>query len=404
MRSRGSATAGAVASSGVDVRPALYTLPFIGVCLVFLAGFAQNFLLQPTIPLLVVGLGGDATLVGIIFLIFSIPAVVLRPYIGRLADRLGTRRVLLIGSAGLAVAGPLYLIPNLLSLLVLRVAHGTAWAAFNTGAPSTMANLAPRARRGEASAAFDLMPGLAVLIMPTVALVLYQAGGVAAPLMLAAAMGVLALGLSARLIPTSVGARSNEASSGGGLLEPSAIVPMVFQLLMSSVVSLFVVYPPLFAASLGLPLGDLIAYYPVYGVVFVGSRIIAGRFVDRVPRATVLIVGATLTGIALLVAATATTIAGLTLGGVLYAVANGATTPAATALVIDHAPAGRIGAAMATYTLGFQFGSGLGAALWGVLIDSSGFLLPFLIGAALQFVMLGVVVARRSTLTRPVTT
>jgi MFS family permease len=265
-----------------------------------------------------------------------------------------------------------------------------------------MANLAPRARRGEASAAFDLMPGLAVLVMPTVALVLYQAGGVAAPLLLATGMGVAALVVSARLIPAGVGARSDEASSGGGLLEPSAVLPMVYQLLMSSVVSLFVVYPPLFAASLGLPIGDLIVYYPVYGVVFVGSRIVAGRFVDRIPRGTVLIVGAALTGIALLVAATATTIAGLTIGGVLYAVANGATTPAATALVIDHAPPGRIGAAMATYTLGFQFGSGLGAALWGVLIDSSGFLLPFLIGAGLQFVMLGVVVARRTALARAV--
>ncbi len=405
MTSRGPATAEAVAAPTVDVRAALYTLPFVGVCLVFLFGFAQNFLLQPIIPLLVVDLGGDATLVGIVFLVFSIPAVVLRPFIGRLADRLGTRRVLVLGSAGLALAGPLYLIPNVIALVVLRVAHGATWAAFNTGAPATMANLAPPARRGEASAAFDLMPGIAVLVMPTVALVLYEAGGgAAAPLVLATAMGVGALVISARVIPSSVGARTEGASIGGGLLEPSAVVPMIYQLLMSSVVSLFVVYPPLFAASLGLPLADLIVYYPLYGIVFVGSRIVAGRVADRVPRTTVMIAGAAVTGIALLIAASATSIAGLTIGGVLYAVANGATTPATTALVMDRAPAGRIGAAMATYTLGFQFGSGLGAALWGLLIDSSGFLWPFLVGAGLQFVMLGLVVSRRSALDRPVAT
>jgi predicted MFS family arabinose efflux permease len=53
---------------------------------------------------------------------------------------------------------------------------------------------------------------------------------------------------------------------------------------------------------------------------------------------------------------------------------------------------------MATYTLGFQFGSGLGAAVWGLLIDSSGFVIPFLLGAALQFALLAVVVARRTSL------
>ena len=400
MSARGPAAADAVAAP-VDLRMALYTLPFIGVCIVFFLGFSQNFLLQPVIPLLVVDLGGDATLVGIVFLLFSVPAVVLRPYIGRAADGLGTRRVMVLGSAGLAAAGPLYLVPNVIALLVLRVTHGAAWAAFNTGAPATMAGLAPRARRGEASAAFDLMPGLAVLIMPTVALVLYQAGGVTAPLLLATAMGVAAFVLSAR-IPASVGAPSKEASTRGALLEPSAVLPMVYQLLMSSVVSLFVVYPPLFAAAAGLPVGDLIAYYPVYGIVFVVSRILAGRVVDRIPRTTVLIAGAALAGVALLIAASATTIASLTVAGALYAMASGATTPATTALVIDHAPPNRIGATMATYTMGFQFGGGLGAAVWGVLIDSSGFLLPFVVGAALQFVMLAVVVARRGTLARPV--
>ncbi len=192
------------------------------------------------------------------------------------------------------------------------------------------------------------------------------------------------------------------ASSGGGLLERSAILPMFYQLLTSSAVSLFVVYPPLFAASLGLPIADLIVYYPVYGITFVGSRIIAGRVVDRIPRSTILIVGAAAAGIALLLAALASSIAVLTIAGVIYAVANGATTPATTALVMDHAPPGRMGSAMATYTLGFQFGSGLGAALWGILIASSGFLLPFLVAAALQFVLFGVVLSRRAALGRPV--
>lgn len=379
-------------------RSALYTGPFIGICLIMLFAFAQNFTLQPILPLLVLDLGGDATFVGLAFLVFTVPSVLLRPYIGRLADRLGTRPVLLIGAAGIAIAGPLYLVPSLAVLAILRVAHGTVWAAFNTGAPSTMATIVPPGRRGEASAAFDLMPGLAVLIMPTVALLTYSAFGLPGALALASVLGVAALLVTVWLIPSSVGARPTQASSGGGLLERTALLPMGFQLITSAVISLFVVYPPLFAAQHDIPLTGLIVYYPVYGVTFVVSRIIAGRVVDRVPRATVMMAGAALAGVALLIAAPATTVAMLTVGGVLYAVASGATAPATTALVMDRAPAGRVGAAMATYTLGFQFGSGLGAAAWGLLIDSSGFVIPFLIGAILQFALLAVVIARRATL------
>jgi MFS family permease len=388
----------AAVSAAGEGGPRLYTVPFVGVCLLTLLAFSQNFTLQPILPLLVLDLGGDATLVGLVFLVFSIPSVVLRPWIGRLADRVGSRFVLLIGTAGIALAGPLYFVPNVLTLLALRVAHGTSWAALNTGGPSTMAGMVPATRRGEASATFDLMPGLSVLIMPTIALMLYASFGLSGPLLVAVILGVATLVVSVVLIPSTIGTRPARPTAAGALLEPSAVLPMLYQLLMNSALSLFVVYPPLFAAQHGLPLSDLVVYYPVYGFAFIVSRLIAGRLVDRVPRVTVAIVGAALAGVALLIAAAATGVVLLTVAGVLYATANGASAPATTALVMDRAPAGRVGAAMATYTLGFQFGSGLGAAAWGFLIDTSGFMVPFIVGAVLEFISLAIVLLRRAAL------
>jgi MFS family permease len=383
-------------------RPPLYTLPFIGLCATVFAGFAQNNLLQPILPLFVLELGGDASIAGLAFLLYSIPAVGLRPYLGRLTDRIGARRALLLGAIGLAAAGPFYLLPSLAFLLVLRFAHGTAWAAFATGAPSTLASLAPAERRGEASAAFDVMPALAALTMPTVALAAYAATGVTLPLVIAAGMGVGALVVSARLVPRSLGGQVSAAGPArADLIERSALVAMVYQLLLSMPQSLFVVYPPLFAAAHGIPLTELLLYYPVFGIVFVVSRILGGPLVDRVPHSTVLLGTAGLAIAGLVVAAAATNVAVLTIGGVLYATANGASSPATTALVIERAPPGRIGAAMATYTVGFQFGGGFGAAIWGVLIDAAGFVLPCLVAAGLAAAALGVALARRSMIDGP---
>jgi predicted MFS family arabinose efflux permease len=59
------------------------------------------------------------------------------------------------------------------------------------------------------------------------------------------------------------------------------------------------------------------------------------------------------------------------------------------ALAIDRADPRRMGAAMATYSLGFQLALGLGAAAWGIVIDAVGYPGPYIGAIGLQ---VGVVV------------
>lgn len=388
---------------GTVGRPPLYTKAFLGLCAIVLLGFGQNYILQPVIPILVLDRGGDAAFAGLTFAVFTIPSVVLRPAIGSLADRWGSRRILLVGLAGIALAAPLHLLPSLALILVVRAIHGTVWAAFTTGSASLLARLAPVARRGEASGAFDLMPGIAILVAPSIGLLLNEQLGVDAPFVFALFVGLAALVVGVLFIPNIAPAPRTGAGPTGwrAILEPSAVLPMGFQILFMSVASLFVVYPPLLATSLGIPLSDMVAYYTAYGLALVIVRAAAGRLLDRVPRAAVIAAGGGLAAVALVLAATADSLGPLVLAGILYASAQGFSSPAMLASVIDRAPPSRLGAAMATYTLGFQFGNGLGAALWGALIGPFGFVWPYLIGAAVQVALVVVTLARRGTIGRP---
>jgi predicted MFS family arabinose efflux permease len=67
---------------------------------------------------------------------------------------------------------------------------------------------------------------------------------------------------------------------------------------------------------------------------------------------------------------------------------------------MERAPRERLGAAMATYTLGFQIGSGLGAAVWGFLLVPLGFANVFLVAAGVQIVLFVVSLTRRLELGR----
>ena len=86
----------------------------------------------------------------------------------------------------------------------------------------------------------------------------------------------------------------------------------------------------------------------------------------------------------------------LTIAGSIFAVGSSFTSPIATALAIDRSDPQRRGAAMATYSLGYQLGFGSGSLVWGILVSAAGFPAPFLVAllpvAGIAFI---VIYARR---------
>lgn len=401
VRAASSASIGAAPlDQPAGTRPRLYTRPFLVVCTVAFLGFSQNFLIGPILPLLVLDMGGDAALVGLVVAAFSLPSVVLRPFIGRAADRWSTRGTWAIGTAVVAVSGFLYLIPSTLVLLGVRIFHGAGWAGFNTGSSASVARLAPASRRGEASSFYNLMPGIAQTVMPGIGLAVVASAGFPPALLIAALAGLLAIVvLIASPIPEPPPPPATpEDGAWRTLLERGAILPMAIEALFTSAYSLFFIYVPLFGIARGIPVTDIALYYPVYGVVFVVARLGLGRYSDRIGRRRLFVLGVASAIVGLLIALAATDVVGITLAGCAYGIGAAVVSPNAMALAIDRARPGRSGAAMATYTLGFQLAAGAGAAIWGLVIDASGFGLAFALGLGVEVALLGLLLARWNAL------
>ena len=365
-----------------------------------LLGFGQNMILQPVLPLLVLSRGGDATLVGLIVAAFSLPSVLLRPVFGRLVDEWNHRRVYLAGTLALGISSALYVIPNLAIVFGVRLFHGTAWGAFNTGGHSALARLAPPTRRGEASGVFNLMPGLAQFAGPAIGVALATTYGLDAAFLLASALGfgafavVLFGPLRLPAAPVHVAPAEPGAGAFGRFLEPGAVLPMALEFLFTSSFTLFLVYPPVFATRAGIPLTDLTLYYPIYGGILVAARFLLRGTMDRFARRWIVAAGSTIAIAALLIAAAIPTLLGLTIAGAVYAIAAAFTSPTLMATAIDRSDPRRLGAAMATYSLGFQMALGVGAAAWGVTIDLLGYPAPYLVAAATQLLVLAVIATR----------
>ena len=89
----------------------LVTPRFVLVVTVGLAYFMALGMLLPVVPLFVKHrLGGTDVAVGIAVGAFAVGAVTLRPFVGRIGDRLGRRMLIVSGSLVVAFAGVLYVV------------------------------------------------------------------------------------------------------------------------------------------------------------------------------------------------------------------------------------------------------------------------------------------------------
>lgn len=383
------------------VSRSLYTIPFLSLCASVFLAYANQMMVLPLLPVLVLERGGDATLAGIAVAAFALPSVVVRPAFGYLADRRGRWATLAVGTVLLALSGFMYLVPVLAAVLITRIVHGIGWAALNTGAPAVLAGLSVGSRRGEAIGVYAAMPGLANVIAPALALVLLGSLGLEAALIAGGIAGVAAL---ISTLPIRAAMRAVELPRAGGrlrLLEPSAFLPMVVDGLWTSSNALVFVFPPLVARDRGFALDELPAYYIAAGVALVTGRLAASRVLDRVQRGTAMIGGALLGAVALCVAAIADSMPLLTLSAILYAGGMSLVSPAAMASAMDRASHERVGAAMATYSLGYQVGVGVGALAAGLLVDAIGFPAPHWLALVGPLSIVLVVLRRQTDLGRP---
>ncbi len=371
--------------------------PFVSLWVTIFLGFSQYHLLQPIVPLLVVALGGDAALVGLTALAFSVPSILVRPILGRAVDRRSGRIVLGLGSTILGLTAAIYAIPTILAIFVGRFAQGIGWAALNTGGYSLLARLAPADRRGEASGYYAVAPAVAQLLMPGLGIFLYLSIGALVPLAISTAAALIGLTIIWRSGMNTPPPRPPDrppTGAAGGLTERSSILPMALEAVNAGTQSIFTFMMPVIVLGRGINVESLALYYPAYGLVMVVARLLSPRMSDRMGREPTLVVGSIVALVAVTVGGLATTLPLVIAAGCTAAVSGALLTPTLSAWTIDRAPRHRIGAAMATYSLGYQVGQGGGGVIWGFAIAAIGTQSPFALAGIVQIVLIALLMLR----------
>lgn len=375
--------------------PPLLTPAFVRLTVADLGYFTAAGVAIYPLPLYATGpLGAGPGGAGLAFGAFAVTALVLRPFAGRLADRLG-RLPLLVGGAllcALVMAGTAVAY-HLAVVVALRLLLGVAEAAFFVASLAALADLAPPSRRGEALSYNSLGLYLGLALGPPLGEQLVRAGGFAA-----AWYGAAGLAVAAALVALGIGETRSpgEISNQTSALVHRAAIPPALGLLASIVaMGAFLSLASLSADAVGLTTTSLPLL--VYGGVVVACRVLFAKVPDRLPP---LLLGATsllAIAVGLAVVALWRTPTGLVAGTVLLGVGVSFSTPAFFSAIFVTARPSERGAASGTASAFIDLGLGLGPIALGLVAREGGIPSAFAVGAAIALLGAGwtVLLARR---------
>lgn len=370
----------------MSVQDRLLTKPFIVLGLAELAYFTGVGAVVYALPLYVTGpVGSDAAGAGIAFGAFAVSALVLRPFAGRLTDRVGRRPLLVAGA--LLCAATLALMPlarGLVAVVALRLVMGVAEAAFFVAGFAALADLAPPSRMGEALSYNSLGLYLGLTLGPPLGELLVATSGYTTAWLAASGLAAAAAALAVLLGET--GTRGPAAGKGRLIHRSSVPIAIAF---CTSLVAMggFLAFAALRAGEIGVTNASVPVL--VYGVVVVACRIAFARVPDRLPPLRLGAAALATMAAGLTIVAVWATPAGMVVGAAVMGLGITFSTPAYFAAMFATAGPGERGAVSGTASAFMDLGLGAGPIVLGVVARSVGIAPAF--GVAAGVVLLGAI-------------
>lgn len=356
----------------------LWTKDFIFISLTNLTMFLGLQLLLPTMPVFVDRLGGKDIHVGLVMGIFTVSAMLIRPWAGYKLDTRG-RRGILLGGLVLFIASVITYnwAAGIIVLLLTRFLHGLGWGACTTAAGTVAADIIPRPRMGEGMGYFGLATAVSMAAAPAAGIFLINHYSFAHLFYTSAFLALLALGFASGIRYQKVEQQSND--SRPALFEKSALRPSLVIFFVTTTFGSIVSFLVLYAAQRGIE--NIGPFFTVFALIMLVSRPVSGLLVDRKGYDIVVIPGILLLVAAMLILAASHSLWMFLSAGACYGLGFGSVQPSMQALAVRNTEPNRRGAVNSTFFSAFDLGIGGGAMLWGLLVQVTGYSLMYAIAS-----------------------
>jgi MFS family permease len=335
----------------------------------------------PKLPSYLSSLGG-AEYKGLIISLFTITAMISRPFSGKIADKVGRIPVMVIGTSVCVLVSLMYpIISSVSGFLLLRLVHGFSTGFTPTGLTAYLSDIIPAHKRGEAmgllgtAGTVGMAAGLAV--GPGIANdlglnVMFYSSSALAVISIAVLFGIKET-LSHRQGFSTQVLKIHKHD----LLEPRVLVTCIVMLLTTYTYGAVFTVIPDFCAYVGIKNEGL--PFTFLTVASLSVRLVAGKASDYYGRRKVLMVSTTIGVIAMIILGLGSTPRDIMIAISLYGLAQGMTSPTLFAWATDLSDEKHKGRGISSLYIFMEMGIGIGAFTSGFIYgnDPANFIITF---------------------------
>lgn len=336
--------------------------------------FMTSFnLILPELNEYITGLGGSH-LKGLIISLFTISAAVSRPFSGKMADKLGRKSTMYLGTAICIFVTFLYpLCSTVFFLLILRFFHGFSTGFLPTGATALITDILPENKRGQGMGVFGTGISLGIgvgqfLGSPIRNLIdlngLFITAGI-----LAIFSVFIIFSVKETLIHKEPFRLSLFKLKRNEIFE-FKILPVAIVMFLSAACSglIFVLSPDM---SGYLNISNKGWFFIFYVISTIIVRLLSGKISDKIGRIKTLLIGMVFLMTSMVLIAFANSVEAYTLASIIFGLATGINSPTLFAWMADLAPVNRRGIASGSLFISLELGILFGSASTLLLYNST---------------------------------
>ncbi len=371
----------------------VFTSQFALLCITNFVLFMTVYSLLVTLPVYSEALGAAAGQAGFTTAAVTLTSFLVLPHLGRSVERLGRTPLMHLGPALLLVeAIALHFVTWFPLLVALGVLCGAALAAFQTGASTLVADLAPPHRRGRALGIFGTFTTTSVALSPAIAILVKDLFGFLAVFVMTGILASAALAMS--FLVKEPSRRPDVASPARGpLLSPRALLPGLCIFSITLTYGALLSFLPGQTPRMGLENAGL--FFTVYAVSTLLVRAVAGGISDRIGRLRVIIPALFVVGGATMLVGQSTSALMVLIAAAIWGFGYGSAHPTIMALAVDRAGMEQRGPAVATFNAGYNLGVAVGSMGLGFLMEATSFPIMTAFAGAAPLVALTVLYLKR---------
>ncbi|WP_051542094.1 MFS transporter [Clostridium lundense] len=376
----------------ITKKQTLWTSQFIYLSIANFFFFLSFEMLLPTLPVYISQCGGSDSIVGIIMGMFTISAIIIRPFSDTAMPGFSRKKSLMLGSWICVVTTIGYYLSKTVGIILVdRILHGFGFGLVTTLLVTIVTNSIPNERMGEGIGYFGLGSTIAMSLGSFLGIWVLNSFKVKGLFTFAAILVVIAI-IFMCLISKDEGPKLNRKEKKkvkldmSSFFEPKALVPSILIMLLGFSYGGILGFIALFGRQVGI--SNVGWFFMGVAICEIIVRLFVGKIFDTKGPAWVLIPGAVFALIGTIILAKISNNTNMMISSLFYGIGFGALFPSLQALTINIVPEDKRNLASATFYNAFDLGIGGGTIILGLVVQLTSYSDMFLYSSLLFVVYL----------------